>query len=403
MRKKISVKDLKLGMYIHEMCGSWMDHPFMRSRFLLELEKDLKSLRASAVREVWIDVEKGIDVPKEVVYSSEADEAKRVGNALSGAAEQKTRSATRTASEEMAYATKIKEKSRAAMMEMFEDVRMGNAVRLEEASSLVDEINGSLERNSDALLSVLRLKTADDYTYMHSVAVCALMVSLGRALGLPDDLLKEAGMAGLLHDVGKAFIPAEVLNKPGRLTDAEFDIMKRHPVSGWEALVKVYPADSMAVDVCRHHHERTDGKGYPDGLSGAAISLYAKMGAVCDVYDAITSNRCYKPGWPPAESVRKMAEWQPGHFDETVFKAFVKTVGIYPVGTVLKMKSGRLALVSGQRAQSLLQPSLIAFFSWRASERIPPESFALKDPKDIMGIEDPAAWGFDQEWLLSLV
>lgn len=147
---------------------------------------------------------------------------------------------------------------------MFSDVRMGKALEIEEAVSLVDEINQSMERNSNALLSLIRLKTVNEYTYLHSVAVCMLMVAVGRQLGLSGEQLRQAGVAGLLHDVGKMAIPSEVLDKPGKLTDDEFTIIKSHPQRGWEILKSCYQVHETALDVCLHHHERMDGQGYPE-------------------------------------------------------------------------------------------------------------------------------------------
>jgi HD-GYP domain-containing protein (c-di-GMP phosphodiesterase class II) len=222
------------------------------------------------------------------------------------------------------------------------------------------------------------------------------MVALGRQLGLEGDALKSAGMAGLFHDVGKMMIPEAVLNKPGKLTDEEFAIVRTHPERGWEILKLSADVDDVALDVCRHHHERVDGMGYPDRLSGDDLTLFARMGAVCDVYDAITSERCYKARWDPAEAIRKMAEWQEEHFDQTVFKAFVKTVGIYPVGTLVKLKSLRLGVVTDQTAKSLLKPVVKVFFSIRSNGPILPELVDLSRHQDeIAGVEDPEKWKVD--------
>jgi HD-GYP domain-containing protein (c-di-GMP phosphodiesterase class II) len=196
----------------------------------------------------------------------------------------------------------------------------------------------------------------------------------------------------------------DVLNKPGKLTDAEFTIMKGHPVEGHQMLVAVGNVDPIALDVCLHHHEKTDGSGYPKGLKGEEISLYAKMGAVCDVYDAITSNRPYKSGWDPAESLRKMAEWANGHFDQKVFQAFVKSLGIYPIGSLVRLASGRLGVVVEQSSKSLTTPLVKVFFSTKSNLRIPPEVIdlsALTCSDKIAGREDPAVWKFpdlDELW-----
>jgi len=238
------------------------------------------------------------------------------------------------------------------------------------------------------------------------VAVCALMVALARQLNLNDDDTREAGLAGLVHDLGKAQMPLEVLNKPGALTPAEYAIMKGHPEAGHRMLVEGNGVGPIPLDVCLHHHEKINGKGYPHGLQGDAISLYAKMGAVCDVYDAITSNRPYKSGWDPAESIQKMAQWaKDGQFDERIFQAFVKSIGIYPTGSLVKLKSGRLGVVVEQGSQSLLSPIVRAFFSTKSNEPITPVLLDMGDATvgdQIASRESPATWGIkniDQFWM----
>ena len=189
----------------------------------------------------------------------------------------------------------------------------------------------------------------------------------------------------------------EVLNKPGKLTDDEFAIIKTHPNAGHELLLDSTGADPVALDVVLHHHEKADGSGYPKSLPNSATSLYVKMGAICDVYDAITSNRPYKAGWDPAESLRKMAEWCSGHLDPVVFQAFVKSLGIYPIGSLVKLSSGRLGIVTDQTRSALLQPSLKVFFSTRTNARIRPEIVNLSRPgcrEKIVGREDPQKWNF---------
>jgi HD-GYP domain-containing protein (c-di-GMP phosphodiesterase class II) len=247
------------------------------------------------------------------------------------------------------------------------------------------------------LISLARLKSADDYTYMHSVAVCAMMVALAKQLGLRDEQTRSAGLAGLMHDLGKAQMPMDVLNKPGKLTDEEFAIIKTHPEEGYRLLNAGVDIDPIVMDVCLHHHEKTDGSGYPKGLKTDEISLFAKMGAVCDVYDAITSNRPYKSGWDPAESLRKMAEWANGHFDSLVFQAFVKSLGIYPIGSLVRLNSGRLGVVMEQTARSLTTPRVKVFFSTKSNMRIVPlvVDLSLSTANDkIIGREDPAKWKF---------
>jgi putative nucleotidyltransferase with HDIG domain len=294
-------------------------------------------------------------------------------------------------------AAAICNKSKDAVVSMFSEARMGRAVDAAGAQSLVAEISDSVTRNPGALISLARLKTADDYTFMHSVAVCALMVALARQLKLNDEQTRLAGMAGLLHDLGKAAIPLAVLNKPGKLTDSEFDVVRNHPVEGYDMLREGGNVPDAVLDACLHHHEKIDGSGYPDKLKGDAISIIARMTAICDVYDAITSDRAYKRGWDPAESLRRMAEWTKDHFDPRLFQAFVKSIGIYPVGSLVRLSSGRIGVVTEQSPTALTTPLVKVFFSTNSDLRIPPEVINLAAPDctdKIVAREDPDKWRF---------
>jgi putative nucleotidyltransferase with HDIG domain len=397
MLKRINVNQLTLGMHLTEFCGSWMEHPFWRTAFVLTDATDIEAILASSIKEVWIDCEKGRDVAAGETAVSEAESEAQVEAELKLVADGQRQIAPVSAAAEIERATKICQQAKQAVVSMFEEARMGNTVDVGGAELLVEEISDSVSRNPGALISLARLKTVDDYTYMHSVAVCAMMVALAKQLGLDEAQARSAGLAGLLHDLGKALMPMAVLNKPGKLTDAEFTIIKSHPVEGHKMLLGGVNVDPMVLDVCLHHHEKTDGSGYPSGLKADEISLFAKMGAVCDVYDAITSNRPYKLGWDPAESLRKMAEWTRGHFDPTVFQAFVKSMGIYPVGSLVRLTSGRIGVVVEQTAKSLTTPRIKVFFSSKSNMRILPQVIDLSQPdtsEKIAGREDPAKWHF---------
>jgi len=397
--KKITVDRLTLGMHVKEFCGSWMDHPFWRGGFVVGNLKDLATIQASNIKEVWIDSSKGKDVVERrqveaAVVPPPVPERRAQPEPI---AEAKPRSVAPTSmATELAQASRIFSESRQAVMSMFEEARMGNAVDTGSAKALVQDIADSVSRNAGALISLARLKNADDYTYMHSVAVCAMMVALSRQLGLDEEQTRSAGLAGLMHDLGKAAMPLDVLNKPGKLTDSEYSVVKTHPEKGYNLLQQGGELNAAVLDVCLHHHEKVDGSGYPKGLKGDEISLFAKMGAVCDVYDAITSNRPYKAGWDPAESLRKMAEWK-GHFDLKVFQAFVKSLGIYPIGSLVRLSSGRLGVVVAQTGKSLTMPAVKVFFSTKSNLRIEPEVIELSRPglkEKILQREDPTKWGF---------
>jgi len=392
MLKRIHTEQLRIGMHVHELCGSWMDHPFWRGSFLLDNPDDLLTILSTGIKEAWIDTAKGLDVED---GAAEKTISAEVEATLAKADTTGKFPAHIGTAQEAGPAAMICARSKQAVASMFQEARMGKALNAKDALPIVEEISASVMRNPGALIGLARLKNKDEYTYMHSVAVCALMVSLARQLGLEDDQVRHAGMAGLLHDVGKMMIPLEILNKPGKLTDAEFELIKSHPAEGYKMLQSGNGISEIAQDVCLHHHEKVDGNGYPDRLSNQQISLYAKMGAVCDVYDAITSNRPYRNGWEPSESIRKMAEWSAGHYDPVVFQAFVKSIGIYPVGSLVRLESDRLGVIIEQTTKSLLSPVVKVFFSIKSNGRVAPEILDLSKPAcrdKIVSHEDPEKW-----------
>src|SRR5450830_2144599 len=356
MLKRIAPDQLRLGMYIQEIPGPWMSHPFWRGSFKLEKTGDLETLQRGNIDQIVICTLKGYDIaelPAPIATIAPAQDNKPVPAKINVQV---------SAEQERTTAARVLSSSKKAIMTMFKETRMGKAVDINQAMPLVQEITASVKRNSGALISLARLKNADDYTYMHSVAVCALMIALGHKLGLSPDETRQAGLAGLLHDIGKMAVPAEILNKPGKLTDDEFNSIKKHAQAGHAILRGVDGIGDAALDVSLHHHEKIDGSGYPFNLKGNQISLVAKMGAVCDVYDAITSNRPYKPGWEPGHSIKRMANNQ-GHFDETILEAFIKSVGIFPTGSCVLMQSGKVGIVIDQHPGSLLTPKVKVFFS----------------------------------------
>ncbi|HMV18694.1 MAG TPA: HD-GYP domain-containing protein [Zoogloea sp.] len=399
MLKKIPVERLRAGMFIHELCGDWMSHPFWRARFRLNGGDDLQRIVESGIRHVYIDTDKGLDDAEAVDAGAvrEAVEAQMVA-ALATPEETPLRVSV---AEEMERARRVHEQAHRVVRGMMQDVRLGRAVSLEDAEPVVEAITGSVLRNSGALIGLIGIKNKDDYTFLHSVSVCTLMIAFGRSLGLAGEDLRQAGIGGLLHDVGKMKVPDAVLNKPGRLTDAEFALIKMHPGDGHAVLLETPGIGPVPLDITRHHHERLDGSGYPDGQQGEAISSMARMAAIVDVYDAITADRCYHQGLPAAEALRKMWEWSAAHFDQKLLQAFMRCVGIYPVGSLVRLESGRLGVVIDQNEGALLTPRVRVFFSTRSNAHIPPEIVDLgRKPGHgggdrIVSAEAPDKWGVD--------
>jgi putative nucleotidyltransferase with HDIG domain len=403
MLKRLNVQHLSQGMYLHEFCGSWLAHPFWRSRFLIKSAEELAKLHSGTIQEVWIDVRKGADVPADVeclVYDPDTATFIDPPNTRSARAE-RPRSAhgahRSSMDEELQRAASLCQRAHPAISQLFTQARDARGIDIHPVYRLVEDITDSIERNPSALTSLVRLKEADQYTYLHCLAVCALMAALARRLGLDDHSVRKAALAGLLHDLGKASICPEILNKPGPLDDYEFAIMRTHSAKGWQMLQSM-EIDPAVRDACLYHHEKIDGTGYPHQLAGESIPLLARMTAICDVYDAVTSNRPYKRGWPPAEAIRRMAQWSRTHLDHKLFEAFVQTVGIYPVGSLVRLHSHLLAVVIEPSEVSLLAPRIKVFYAIKTQRRLTPyivDLAALTCDERIATHENPDDWPFD--------
>lgn len=389
MLKKIRIEQLQVGMYVHTLCGAWLAHDFWRTSFLVDTTEVLTKLRASPVQEVWIDTRKGLNTTQALPAS-----------VLAAFAEDTTPASL---NQELERASAMCDEASDAVMRMFSEARMGRALDLSTASTLVQAVCSSVERHPDALISMARLKTSDNYTYMHSVAVCGLMVALARKMELSEAQIMQAGMAGLLHDMGKAHSDPNILNKPGALTDEEFKHMQRHPVKGF-LMLQGSVQDEGVLDACLHHHERMDGKGYPHGLAGNDIRLLTRMTTICDVYDAITSDRPYKKGWAPGVALQRMAQWCHTHLDAQIFETFVKAIGLYPVGSLVRLQSGLLGVVCAPAQNSMSTPQVAAFYHIGLQRMLRPAKLLdlekLPDERIVAG-EDPSKWPFtnlEQLW-----
>lgn len=388
MKKKINVNEARLGMFIDSFCGSWINHPFWKKSFLLDQQKDLDAIWACSTKELWIDTDLGLDVETATVPDSEPADSGEKKPENDKKQEGVEVEPPVVLSDEIKRARKIYSQGRVAVTELFGMACNQEELRIDSALILVDEIRRSTARNQNAFLSLTRSKAVDDYLNLHSIAVCALMIMLGRQMEMDHETLISLGLAGLLHDIGTAGITAKLIDKSGKLTQEEYDIVKTHPKQGWEML-KAHKLDNIVRDVCLHHHERMDGKGYPDGLSADSLSLFARMAAVCDTYDSLISDSYHRKGISPANAIRQMAKWQEDQFDKPVFHAFVKTMGIYPFGTLVKLKSGRVAVVEEQSKKSVSSPIVRVFYSTKMKEPIFQEWVDLSKVQDtIVSVEE---------------
>jgi putative nucleotidyltransferase with HDIG domain len=403
MIKKIHVSRLCLGMFIHDLNCGWMAHKFMRSRFLLTKASDFNKILESGINELYIDNTKGLDADGLTEEEASAGVIQRLEAAVTIRAKS---TAHNTFSEELPEATAIYREASEVVASMLADARLGKQLSVDRVRPIVSRIMNSLLRNSGALLSLNRIKAGDKYTFQHSVSVATLMIVFGRCMGLGAEELYQAGLGGIVHDIGKMQVPEKILNKPDLLTDAEFVIMKSHVTLGLAMLKETPDITGPMLEITGQHHERFDGTGYPNGLTAFNISQTGRMAAIVDVYDAITSNRCYHTGMEPAMALKKLFEWSAHHFDEALVQSFIQAVGIYPVGSLVRMESNRLGVVIEQGREGLLYPIVRIIFDISLNRPLEPKDLDLSLPEHggeaIVSHEQPDAWGINPYDYLTL-
>lgn len=389
----IRTSEARIGMFVHAVEGGWLASPFWRAQLILTRPSEIRKLVEAGIGEITIDTSKGVGPVAAV-----ADDAKADADVDAGVSDDRdhhdvatsdtfapigdARHLRRRAMNSVESARDTVERAKTAVIALFEEVRLGQMVTSGAVIPMVEDIARSMERDAAAMHNVTRLKTKDEYTYLHSVAVAALMIHFGRHLQLPEDEVTGLGIAGLLHDIGKVSVPNALLQKAGRLEPPEMMVLRHHPEKGHALLLRAgHDVLPVVLDVCLHHHERVDGRGYPFGLTGEQLSLPARISAICDVYDAITSIRPYKRPWSPNDALARMRSWT-GHFDEALLERFIDSIGIYPVGDLVRLRSSRLALVIEGNSRNPAAPRVRVFYDIPAKRFITPEDIWTTDDDD---------------------
>jgi putative nucleotidyltransferase with HDIG domain len=246
----------------------------------------------------------------------------------------------------------VKEQTRLESTKIIHDVfakTLANKdVNIATVKKAVTKMIGDILNNKTVLLNLMDIRTNDTYTFSHSVNVTVLALVIGRILNYSKEKLIKLGIGALLHDIGKAILPDEILNKPGKLTDEEFGIMKEHTKIGFEGIKNSYELSPLSKTIILSHHEKWDGTGYPRGIKGDEIHEFARIVAICDVFDALTSDRCYRPKWPVYEAIEFLMSYSGTHFDADLVKQFIKHIAAYPNGTPVKLNDGRKGIIQEQ-------------------------------------------------------
>ncbi|HTY03951.1 MAG TPA: HD-GYP domain-containing protein [Rhodocyclaceae bacterium] len=404
--RKVPLAQLRTGMFVCDLQTRWLYHSFWRKEFLIEDDRMLARLHQDAIREVVIDTRRGLDI--EPAAAPEVMDVERFA-----ALDQRRREAARQRKELLRQSVTLAEERRrmqffrrdalATLDALTESIRIGQPPDIARTEPLVERMIDSVRRHPDALIPLLQVK--DRYDRQHPLSVAAMMLGLGLTLGLDEGSLRQAAQGALLKDIGSLRIPEDILQKPERLTDYEMRVVRRHVFDSQLMLADSAGVTETMLDVVAHHHERVDGTGYPHALAGEEVPVHAQLTAIVDAYDALTSDRPFQQRVEPGEALRRLHAEAGSHFRPDLLQAFVRTVGVYPVGSLVRLDNGYLAIVTEVHRDRLLQPELLVMFDTRSDRYVSPFPLDLArktEPPAIVGIESYARWGIDpRRWQIT--
>ena len=350
----VSIRDIKLGMFVVAVTKPKNDIHFKPG--LISSEATFRALRSIGVEEVRIDLSRSKHQTEALLENPES-------NLAPVDEPEQTELTADEAHEQRQHTKKLYAEAKLLQTKLLDSLKNGETVDIAPLEEMADELVDSIFKNPDAMIYLSRIREKDTYLMEHSLNVGMLLANFGRYLGLSRLVIKELLVGGLLHDTGKIMIPDEILHKPGKLTFDEFEIMKRHVKYGVQFLDKSEGISEVMRTVAANHHERLDGLGYPNGLKGDELCLISRVSTIVDVYDALTADRCYKKGMPSTTAFRILLEGAGTQFDPILVKKFIKCMGVNPVGTLVKLKSNKLALVIERNEESPLKPVVKIIYS----------------------------------------
>ncbi|TDT44043.1 HD-GYP domain-containing protein (c-di-GMP phosphodiesterase class II) [Halospina denitrificans] len=343
---RMSVTELQLGMSVTRLDRPWLETSFPVQGFVIRHAADIEALQEQC-RYVYVEGQEVVD---------------RRARGLAGVARRKRqvpRLATVDMESELPSAREAYQNTRAMAEEIMQSARMDRAIDVRRATQVVKSCVDSVMRNQDALQILVQMRTKDDYTAQHGMNVCILAAIFGRHLGLLPGEIEKLALSGLVLDVGKMRIPAEILKKSDPLTEDERRVMREHPTHGSRILMSVKGLDPVAVDVAHSHHEHMNGSGYPRGLIAHQIPYFAKIIAILDAYDAITSERSFEQAHSSKEALDIIYQGRGDQFDENLALDFIQCIGVYPAGSLVELNSGEAGIVITTYALNRLRPRVL--------------------------------------------
>lgn len=356
---KVLNEDLRVGMYVSSLDRPWLETPFILQGFLLETEADVEEVRKYC-HFVYVDVAQSINLEglSHQTIKPRPRPADITKHLFPNRTKQPYQDSSSLDNELPRAKTVVKELSQ-TVAGLMDDITRSGRIDMKIVKESVEPMIDSMMRNPDACVWLARMKSKDSYSYQHAVSCSIWAVALGRQLGLPKPDLRILAQGGLLFDIGKVQLPNELLQKNGRLTPDEFELAKSHVLRGLELLRNTPDITKPVLQMAEHHHERHDGSGYPAGLKGDDIPVFARIIAIIDCYDAITSERPYAEAQSPSDAVRHLYEWRDMAFQAEIVEEFIQAIGIYPAGSLVELSTGEVGVVVSEYRNRRLRPRLL--------------------------------------------
>lgn len=388
--KSILPNELQVGMYIAKLDGDESVKK-LRSEGLITRPATVDQIQSLAVTSIVIDTQKGIDCVTSKPYTTRPSVAVKSFDMSTHALAKEDIGATKVAySDEIKRASELKNKALSLVSDVMNDVKLGHALDLTSVDVVASEIVDSLDKNQNALASLMRVRSMDTYLLEHSLNVSVLMGIMARSLGYQDEVIKELVLGAFIHDIGKIRVPDEILHKPGKLDAEEWAEMQRHVNYGIEAIQEVDGISQIAKDICAQHHEKLDGTGYPFGLAAESIESHSRISSVVDVYDAVTADRCYHKGMEPTVALKKMLTWTGDHLDKNMVYQLIRCLGVYPPGSLVELESGHIAMVQEVRTMHPNKPLVQMVYNAKQKKRLDGQLVDLRKHDNFGGIVNAA-------------
>lgn len=400
MIKKITIDQLKAGMYVADLNNQWVPSGNRSRSGVIKSDIIIAKVKKLGVKELYIDTEKGVDCAEGIPV----DTAKQVqAEQFDSIAIQSGTMGRKTAAQERERAEKSYGQAKNVVSSILSEVQAGKSIDPSAVNETADDIMASLDANENALACLSHIRSKDEYLLEHSVNVGLLLGVFARSRRMDTDTTRQLVAGGLLHDIGKILVPDEILNKPGKLEPEEWEEMKRHVIYGEQILDVTEGLSDLTRSICALHHERLDGTGYPRGLKGDEISEAGRMSAICDVYDAVTADRVYHKGMAPNEVLRKLVGWSVNHLDKTLVYDFIRCLSVYPVGTIVELSNGYIAIVIEANRRQPKQPIVRAFYNAKTETMLPVQIIDLASEDatlEILSTSDSRSLSIDAKQFL---